>query len=99
MGSAAEATFWAGARYYDRHDLHINDFYYRDPSGLGGGVEDIALGESAKLAVSWIGGSQDQLDSNGTLPRDQLYRFNKNNFEARVYGFDAAAPGCHSRSA
>ena len=20
------ATFWAGARFYDRHDLHINDF-------------------------------------------------------------------------
>ena len=57
---------------------------------MGGGVEDIALGERAKLAVSWIGGSQDQLDSNGTLPRDQLYRFNKNNFEARVYGFDAS---------
>jgi maltoporin len=84
------ATFWAGARFYDRHDLHINDFWYRDPSGLGGGVEDITLGENTKLAVSWIGGSQDQLDSNGTLPRDELYRFNKNNFEARVYGFDVA---------
>ena len=82
------ATFWAGARYYDRHDIHINDFYYRDPSGFGGGVEDITLGENARLAFSWIGGSQDQLDSNGSLSSDELYRFNKNTFEARVYGFD-----------
>jgi maltoporin len=80
------ATFWAGARYYDRHDLHILDFWYRDPSGFGGGVEDIMVGDKARLAFSWIGGSQDQLESNGTVPRDD--RFNKNTFEARVYGFD-----------
>ena len=83
------ATFWAGGRFYDRHDLHINDFWYRDPSGFGGGVEDIALSDRARLAFSWIGGNQDQLDSNGNVPRDQLYRFNKNTFEARVYGFGA----------
>jgi maltoporin len=83
------ATFWAGGRFYDRHDLHISDFWYRDPSGFGGGVEDIALGQQTRLAISWIGGSQDQLDSNGTVPRDQLYRFNKNTFEARVYGIGA----------
>jgi maltoporin len=82
------ATFWAGARYYDRHDLHMNDFWYRDPSGFGGGVEDITLGERARLAVSWIGGNQDQLDSNGTVPRDELFRFNKSTYEARVYGYD-----------
>jgi maltoporin len=80
------ATFWAGARFYDRHDLHILDFWYRDPSGFGGGVEDIMLGDKARLAFSWIGGSQDQLESNGSVPRDD--RFNKNTFEARVYGFD-----------
>jgi maltoporin len=84
------ATFWAGARYYDRHDLHINDFWYRDPSGFGGGIEDVTLGEHARLAFSWIGGTQDQLDSSGSLPQDQLFRFNKNTFEARVYGFDVA---------
>jgi maltoporin len=85
-----KATFWAGARFYDRHDLHITDFWYRDPSGFGGGLEDVALGENARLAVSWIGGSQDQLDSSGEVPSDQLFRFNKNTFEARVYGFGLA---------
>jgi maltoporin len=79
-----------GGRFYDRHDLHINDFWYRDPSGFGGGVEDVTLGEHARLAFSWIGGTQDQLDSDGSLPQDQLYRFNKSTFEARVYGVDVA---------
>ena len=83
------ATFWAGGRFYDRHDLHINDFWYRDPSGFGGGVEDIALGDQTRFAFSWIGGSQDELDSNGAVPRDELYRFNKNTFEARVYSLPA----------
>jgi maltoporin len=83
------ATFWAGARFYDRHDLHINDFYYRDPSGFGGGIEDIAIGERAKLAAAWIGGSQDELDSNGDVPRDELFRFNKNTFEVRAYDLPA----------
>lgn len=82
------ATFWAGARFYDRHDLHMLDFWYRDPSGFGGGVEDIMLGDQARLAFSWIGGSQDQLESNGSVPRDD--RLNKNTFEARVYGFDVS---------
>ena len=83
------ATFWAGARFYDRHDAHITDFYYRDPSGFGGGVEDVALGPSSKLAVAWIGGSQDQLDPNGTVPPDELFRLNKNTLDARVYAIPA----------
>ena len=83
------ATFWAGARFYDRHDLHINDFYYRDPSGFGGGIEDIAIGERAKLAVAWIGGTQDELDPNGQVPQDERFRLNKNNFEVRAYDLPA----------
>jgi maltoporin len=78
------ATFWAGARFYDRQDVHINDFYYRDPSGFGGGLEDVALGEHAKLAVAWIGGTQDELESNGVPAPDQ-FRFNKNTYDVRFY--------------
>jgi len=84
--SQPTASFWAGARYYDRHDVHINDFYYRDPSGFGGGLEDVALGQRARLAFAWVGGSADELDANGSVPPDQLYRFNKNNFDVRLYG-------------
>jgi maltoporin len=81
------ATFWAGARFYDRHEVHMLDFWYRDPSGFGGGIEDISVGEQNRLAFSWMGGSQDELDSNGSVPEDQRYRLNKNTFEARAYGF------------
>ncbi len=38
------ATFWIGNRYYKRHDVHMADFFYWDPSGEGAGVEDIDLG-------------------------------------------------------
>src|SRR4051812_13510405 len=82
------ATFWAGARFYDRHDVHITDFYYRDQSGFGGGLEDVAVGENAKVAVAWIGGTQDQLDPNGTVPAADLSRLNKNTFDVRFYGVD-----------
>ena len=54
-----EIRFWGGQRYYQRHDIHINDFYYLDMSGYGAGVEDIPLGSFAKLQAAWIGGSVD----------------------------------------
>ena len=57
--SMPEIRFWAGQRYYQRHDIHINDFYYLDMSGYGGGVEDIPLGGFAKLQAAWLGGSVD----------------------------------------
>ena len=84
------ATFWAGARFYDRHDAHITDFWYRDPSGFGGGVEDVALGDYGKLAVAWIGGTQDQLDPNGSVPAEDLFRFNKNTFDFKLSGLNVA---------
>ncbi len=57
--SAPDVRFWAGQRYYRRHDIHINDFYYLDMSGYGGGVEDVAVGNFGKFAAAWIGGSVD----------------------------------------
>ncbi len=87
-GSKPEAAFWAGERFYDRQDVHMNDFYYRDPSGFGGGVEDVPLGAHARLAVAWIGGSQDELDSNGQV-RASEFRFNKNNLDVRLYAVPA----------
>jgi maltoporin len=82
-----DATVWAGARFYDRSDVHITDFWYRDPSGFGGGIEDIALGGPTRFAVAWIGGTQDQLDPNGTVPKSELFRFNKNTFDFKFSGW------------
>ena len=59
------AQFWAGQRFYDRYDIHMTDFYYLDMSGFGGGVEDIDVG-IGNLAVAWLGGSIDSLNSNAS---------------------------------
>jgi maltoporin len=83
------ATFWAGARFYDRHDVHIQDYFYRDPSGFGGGIDDIALGDRLKMAAAWIGGNEDELNPNGTVPKGDLFRLNKNTFDFKFYGMNA----------
>lgn len=43
-GAFSKASLWAGKRYYDRHDVHINDFYYWSNSGPGAGIENIDIG-------------------------------------------------------
>jgi maltoporin len=48
--------FWAGSRYYRRQDIHIDDFFFYNMSGAGGGVEDFAL-PFGKLNLAWIGGA------------------------------------------
>lgn len=35
---------WIGKRYYQRHDVHINDFFYWDTSGPGAGIEKVKFG-------------------------------------------------------
>ena len=45
------ASAWIGTRYYRRHDVHSLDLFYWNPSGLGGGFEDIGVG-FGKLGVA-----------------------------------------------
>ncbi|OED42529.1 hypothetical protein ACH42_12225 [Endozoicomonas sp. (ex Bugula neritina AB1)] len=47
------ASLWAGKRFYQRHDVHMNDWYYWDVSGPGVGLEDIELG-FGKLHIAWM---------------------------------------------
>ena len=47
------ATLWAGRRYYKRHDVHIADFYFWNPSGTGFGLEDYRLGGDLKLSYAF----------------------------------------------
>lgn len=39
-----DAKLWVGKRFYDRHDVHITDFYYWDNSGPGAGIENVDVG-------------------------------------------------------
>ncbi|MCG8419750.1 MAG: carbohydrate porin [Proteobacteria bacterium] len=38
-----DTKVWIGRKYYQRHDIHINDFYWSEILGDGFGVEDIQL--------------------------------------------------------
>lgn len=80
--SVPDIRFWAGQRYYQRHDIHINDFYYLDMSGYGGGVEDVPLGNFGKLSLAWLGGSVDgYVTDNGNTA--------KQNIDLRIYDVHA----------
>ena len=46
------ATVWAGTRYYKRESVYINDFFYWNPSGVGGGVEDVKLGQDLRFSYA-----------------------------------------------
>jgi maltoporin len=53
--SAPEVTFWAGQRFYDRYDIHPQDYFFLDSSGFGGGAYNIDLGIGL-LQVAYLGG-------------------------------------------
>jgi maltoporin len=65
------ATLWAGKRYYQRQDVHINDYFYLNTSGnAGAGIENIAMGGDTKLSVAWTendSGAEDNLVHNNNL--------------------------------
>ena len=64
-GKGEGLTVWAGHRFYKRQDIHINDFYWWDATGLGGGVEGVDLGfASASIAyfADSAGNLSDALD-------------------------------------
>lgn len=68
-----DVQFWVGQRFYDRHDIHIYDYYFLDTSGYGGGVENIKLGPG-KFAAAYIGGTDNtaQVESEYSLTKQIL---------------------------
>jgi maltoporin len=48
----ARGTAWVGTRYYKRESVYISDFFYWNPSGVGGGIEDIQLGKDLRLSYA-----------------------------------------------
>ena len=87
LGSFPDAGFWAGQRYYDRHDMHLNDFWYRDMSGFGGGIEDFKIGK-IKTALAYLGGSIDQLSPSGSAYNPDVFVINKSSLDFRIYNIE-----------
>lgn len=83
----ANATVWGGQRYYRRHDVHMNDYYWLDMSGYGGGIEDYDLG-FAKGSFAWIGGTTDDFTGTDEIIPDDLEDTDKNNFDVRLNDID-----------
>lgn len=83
-------SFWAGERFYSRYDVHMNDYYYRDMSGYGGGIEHVSLFDGrAMFAAAWLGGSIDDLSSNGTPIAEGDIQFKKNSLDLSLYAIPA----------
>lgn len=80
IASHPETSFWAGARFYRRRDVHINDFFFNDMSGYGGGFQDMKVGEKAKLSIAYLGGSVE----NTAMDSPNLGRLAKNTLDIRV---------------
>ena len=84
-----DAKIWAGNRFYRRHDIHINDYYFWDMSGGGGGIEDVVAGPG-KFALAWIGdGAQSSIYHNIGV-NDPLNEagFSKTNVDLRYYDWN-----------
>ena len=86
-----EMKFWAGDRFYRRQDIHINDFFFYNMSGAGGGVEDYET-SFGKLALAWIGnGAQSGIYSSDIAVEPDLKNqagFSKQSFDLSLYDLD-----------
>jgi maltoporin len=78
LPSNPSAQFWAGERYYRRLNIDINDFFFLDMSGYGGGVENLNV-KIGQASIAYLGGAKDDLiTNNGVYP--------KSNLDLRLYG-------------
>lgn len=81
-----DSTVWVGQRFYRRHDVLINDFWWLDMSGYGGGIEDYDAG-FARVSLAWIGGTTDKF-SGGNDYIGELETTDKNNLDLRLNDID-----------
>ena len=88
IASQPSLKFWAGNRYYRRHDIHMDDFFFSNMSGTGGGFEDLKL-SFGKLALAWIGTPGSSGVSSAPVP-DAANKagFSKTSFDLRLYDMD-----------
>lgn len=85
VASQPSMKFWAGSRFYRRHDIHINDFFFYNMSGTGGGVEDVQL-PFGKFAFAWIGAASRSGVSDVPEPdANNQAGFSKANYDLRLH--------------
>lgn len=85
ISSQPQAKFWAGNRFYRRHDIGVNDFFFWNMSGGGAGLEDLQFGPG-KLAIAWIGTGATSGFSNLPEPDpENKADFSKTNVDIRYY--------------
>jgi maltoporin len=89
LPNAEDTKFWAGQRFYRRHDININDFYFLDMSGSGGGVEDMVT-PVGKLAVAWLGNSSGTASYGDIIHPSPVNKegFSKSSWDVRLYDVD-----------
>jgi maltoporin len=92
--SDPEITVWGGQRFYDRHDIHIHDYFFDDYSGYGLGFDNIPVGGFGKLLISYLGGIRDDLDNNNnSTPQTTVQDARRGGFymhtvDARIHDID-----------
>lgn len=62
-----QASIWVGKRFYRRHDIHINDFFYWNTTGPGAGIEQYDLG-FANISYGLLPNTDD--DGNTSMTHD-----------------------------
>jgi len=75
-----DSSLWVGKRFYNRHDIHMQDFYYWGNSGPGAGIEGVKAGP-AKLAYAYF-----QNGGNANGPTDVVGK----RYSLRFYDIDLA---------
>lgn len=78
-------SFWAGQRYYRRHDIHVIDWFYLSNSGYGGGFEDLDLG-FGKMHVALMGGANNDPANNTGDGQPAKYGFDVRISDIKVPG-------------
>jgi len=67
-GPLKNAKIWLGKRFYNRNDVHIDDYYYWANTGQGAGIEGIEFGP-VKFAYAYIqNGGNSSLDGASGSP-------------------------------
>ena len=88
--SAPEVTFWGGQRFYDRDDIHPQDYFFLNTSGVGGGAYNIDLGIGS-LAIVYFGGIRSGTGAFTFGGNDATDDFNQ--FNLQVNGGQGASTG------